>query len=86
MNANDRYIPQLLPIELPVDRAAGDLHLVLPIDVGQFDSAAAMRATLGQGHLVRLVDHRRHGQEGLGAVVVPGLAAGRLSMTALVCL
>src|SRR5262249_4288275 len=67
-------------VELPVDGLARDLHLELLGDVGLIEGAAAVRADVGQGRLVDLVDLFGVGRlaVGLGAVVLAGLAAGLL--------
>jgi hypothetical protein len=69
-------------VELPVDRLAGDLDLVLLGDVGLVQGAAAVRAGVGQGCLVDLVDlfGARRLAVGLGAVILARLAAGLLGL------
>src|SRR5262249_21371510 len=69
-------------VELPVKGLAWDLDLELLGDVGFVDMSAAVRADVGQGRLVNLVD--LFGGRGftvrLGAVVLAGLAAGLLGL------
>jgi|SRR6516164_7375612 hypothetical protein len=63
-------------VELAMDRLAGDLDLVLVIDVGFVDPAAAVGASVRQGRFVNFVDLFGWGREamGLAAVVGAGLA------------
>ena len=69
--------PADVDVELPVDGLARDLELELLSDVGFVKQAAAVRANVGQGRLVNLVDLFGAGRlaVGLGAVVLAGLAA-----------
>jgi hypothetical protein len=62
-------------VELAVDRLPWDLDLILLIDVGFVDLAAAVGASIGQGCLVDLVDSLRRLAVGLGAVLLAGLAS-----------
>jgi len=62
-------------VELPVDRPARNLHLILPIDVGRNHPPAATRTTRGQRRFVNFVDDRRHGPERLGSVILAALAS-----------
>jgi hypothetical protein len=68
-------------VELPVDRPAGNLRLVLVFDplVDELPAAAA-RTTRRQRRVVHLVDHPRNGAERLGPVVLAALAPGRLGI------
>jgi hypothetical protein len=63
-------------VELAVDRLAGDLGLVLLLDVGLLERPAAVGTGLGQRGLVDLVDLRRWRPARLGTVVGARLAAG----------
>src|SRR5262249_2462933 len=67
-------------VELPVDGLARDLDLELLGGVGLIERAAAVRADVGQGRLVNLIDLFGVGRlaVGLGAIVLAGLAAGLL--------
>jgi hypothetical protein len=73
-------VPADVDVELPVDGLARDLDLVLLIDVGFVDPAAALGAGVRQGRLVNFVDSfgRRREAMGLAAVVGAGFAAGLL--------
>ena len=68
-------------VELAVDRLSWDLDLILLIDMGFVDLAAAVRASIGQGCLVNLVDLLRRRSMRLSAVFLAGLASGLLSLT-----
>src|SRR5262245_52755289 len=74
--------PADVDVELPVDGLARDLDLVLLGDVGLVQGAAAVRAGVGQGCLVDLVDlfGARRLAVGLGAVIDTGLASGLLGL------
>jgi hypothetical protein len=74
--------PPDVDVELPVDGLAWDLNLVLLGDVGFVEGAAAVRANVGQGRLVNLVDLFGAGRltVGLGAVVFAGLAPRLLGL------
>jgi hypothetical protein len=65
-------------VELAVDRPPRDLDLVLSVDVGLLDGAAAVGARAGQRRVAGLGDllGGRREAVGLGAVVGPRLAAG----------
>src|SRR5262249_58691898 len=65
-------------VELPVDRRARDLDLVLVIDVGLLNRAATPGSGVRQRGLVDLVDVLGRRAMRLGAVVRAGLAAGPL--------
>ena len=71
-----------MDVELPVNGRSRDLDLELLGDVGFVQGAAAVGADSGQGRLVDLVDlvRGRRLAVGLGAVVLAGLAAGRLGL------
>jgi hypothetical protein len=66
-----------MDVELAMDGLAWDLNLELLGDVGFVEWAAAIRADVGQGRLVNLVDLFGAGRlaVGLGAVVLAGFAA-----------
>jgi hypothetical protein len=55
-----------MDVELTVHRSAGDLDLILLLDAGFVDRAAAVRASVGQGGFVDLVDLRGRRAMGLG--------------------
>jgi hypothetical protein len=67
-------------VELAMDRSAGDLDLVLVIDVGLVDPAAAVGASFRQGRFVNFVNLFGRGREamGLAAIVGAGFTAGLL--------
>jgi hypothetical protein len=75
--------PADVEVELPVDGLARDLDLELLGDMSFVQGAAAVRADLGQGRLVDLVDLFGAGRlaVSLGAVVLAGLAAGALGLS-----
>jgi hypothetical protein len=60
-------------VELAVDRLSWDLNLILLIDVGFVELAAAVGASIGQECLVNLVDSLRWQSMRPGAVVLAGL-------------
>ena len=66
-----------MDVELPVNGLARNLHLELLGDVGFVERSAAVRADMGQGHLVNFVDlvGGRRLAVGLGAIVLARLAA-----------
>jgi hypothetical protein len=66
-----------MDVELSVDRLARNLHLELLGDMGFVEEAAAVRADMGQGRLVNLVNLFGAGRltVGLAAIVFAGLAA-----------
>jgi hypothetical protein len=66
-------------VELPVDRPAGDLGLVLVFDLVRHDRAAAI-TVIGQRGLQDLVDLRGDGAARPRAVVLAALAAGPLGI------
>lgn len=63
-------------VELSIDGPAWDLGLIL-LTRRVVRKVSAATAMVGQRGLMHLVDDRRDGAEGLGAVVVAGLSAGR---------
>jgi hypothetical protein len=67
-----------MDVELAVNRLARDLDLVLLLDVGFLDGAAAVGTDVGERRLMDFVDlrWRRWQSMALVAVVVAGLAAG----------
>ena len=69
-------------IELPVDGPARDLDLELLGDAGLVEAAPAVGANAGQRRFVNLIDlfGARRLTVGLGAVVLPGIAAGLLGL------
>src|SRR5262249_4316655 len=71
-------------VELPVGGLARDLDLELLGDVGLVQGTAAVRANVGQGRLVNLVDLFGAGRlaVGLGAVVPAARGAGRACVRA----
>ena len=74
--------PPDMDVELPMGRLARDLDLELLGDVGFVERPAAPRADLGQRRLMDLVNLLAAGRlaMGLGAGVLPGLAAGLLGL------
>ena len=66
-------------VELPIDRLAGNLDLVLLIDMGLHQTAAAARAFFRQRGWMDLINVRRGLAKGVGAVVRAGLASGLLN-------
>ena len=65
-------------VELPMDRLAGDLHLVLLIDVGLIDRTAAIGADIGQRSFVDFVNPLGRRTMRLGSVILAWLAPGLL--------
>ena len=65
-----------MDVELPGDRLAGNLDLILVIDVGFVDGAATVGAALRQRRFEELIDVFGRLAMGLGAVIVAGFAAG----------
>ena len=72
--------PADVDVELAVNGLARDLDLVLVVEVGLVEGAAAVGAGIGQGGFVDLVDPFRRGAVGLGTVIGAGLAAGLLGL------
>jgi hypothetical protein len=74
--------PADVNVELTVDRLTGNLDLVLAINVGWVNEAAAVRASIRQGHLMDFVDLFGRGREamGLAAVAGAGFAARLLGL------
>src|ERR1017187_7282147 len=66
-------------VELPMDRLAGNLGLVLMFDGVRHNRSAAI-TMIGQRGLQNLIDLCRDGAERLGAVSLAGLAARRLGI------
>src|SRR5208283_1346319 len=63
--------PRHRHLEPPINRPAGNLHLILMRHVYVDElTAAAMWTTPGQRGIVLLIDHRRHGSEGLGSIIL----------------
>src|SRR5262249_38037108 len=67
-------------VELAMDRLAGDLDLVLVIDVGLVDHAAAVGASIRQGHFVDFVDLFGRSREAMGFGAVAGAGVGGLPL------
>ena len=74
--------PADVDVELPVDRLACDLDLVLLGDVRLVERAAAAGASVWQGRLVGLIDlvGLRWLAVGFGAVIFAGPAPGLLGL------
>src|SRR5208282_1187536 len=63
-------------VELAVNRPAGNLDLILMVDVGLRQGTAAVRAGIGERCLVGFIDLLGRLAMGLGAVILAWFAAG----------